>query len=90
MPHFQSSFITNGIEYVRAVAERELELNTIPKLRRWRGGPSCGQGCLADSAPLTDWPLCTPGACRESAVWVERSGYDVMFCWSLAQAVAPG
>ena len=35
MPHFQSSFITNGIEYVRAVAERELELNTIPKLRRW-------------------------------------------------------
>lgn len=51
MPHFQFSFITNGTEYVRAIADRELELNILPKLRRWQGGPSCGQGCLADSAP---------------------------------------
>lgn len=76
MPHFQFSFITKGIEYVWAVAERELELNTIPKLRRWQGRPSYGQGCLADSAPLTDWPLCIPGACRGSTVWAERSRYD--------------
>lgn len=76
MPHFQFSFISNGIEYVWAVAERELELNTIPKLRKWQGRFSCGQGCLADSASLTDWPLCIPGACRGSAVWAERSRYD--------------
>lgn len=87
MPHFQSSFITNGIEYVRAVAERELELNTIPKLRRWWGGPSCG---LADSAPLPDG-RCAPQEPAESLQsGLRGQGMTVMFCWSLVQAVEPG